>query len=120
MLVDTDVLVDYLRGESKAEEFIESNLDEIHICSITVAELYQGVIEEEERSALDSMMSALIILPIANEGGIICRQYRKSHNSGLADSIIAATARHHNLPLRTLNIKLFPMLENASSPYRKS
>ena len=37
------------------------------ISSITVAELYQGVIEGDERSALDSMMSAFTILPVTKE-----------------------------------------------------
>ena len=124
MLVDTDVLIDYLRGDPRAEEFLESNLDTVFLSSITVAELYQGVIEGDERSALDSMMSAFTILPvteeIAKEGGLICRQYRKTHNSGLADCLIAATARRHDLPLYSLNLKHFPMLENASRPYRKN
>lgn len=124
MLVDTDVLIDYLRGDSCAEEFLESNPDAVFISSITIAELYQGVIEGEERTALDSMISAFTILPvteeIAKEGGLICRKYRKTHNSGLADCLIAATARRHDLPLISLNLKHFPMLENVSKPYRKS
>ncbi len=124
MLVDTDVLIDYLRGDSCAEEFLESNPDAVFVSSITIAELYQGVIEGEERTALDSMISAFTILPvteeIAKEGGLICRKYRKTHNSGLADCLIAATARRHDLPLISLNLKHFPMLENVSKPYRKS
>lgn len=124
MLVDTDVLIDYLRGDSRAEEFLESNPDAVFISSITVGELYQGVIEGDERTALDSLISAFTILPvteeIAKEGGLICRKYRKTHNSGLADCLIAATARRHDLPLISLNLKHFPMLENVSKPYRKS
>ena len=81
MLVDTDILIDYLRGGAKAEAFVESNIDNINVSSITVGELYQGVREGEERSALDSMSSALTTLPvsedIAREGGLLCRKYRK-------------------------------------------
>lgn len=123
MLVDTDILIDYLRGEPQAEEFIESHLESIVISSITVGELYQGVLEGEERSALDSMTSALTTLPVSQdigrEGGLICRQYRKTHGIGLADCLIAATARHHDLHLYSLNVKHFPMLEAVSSPYKK-
>ena len=123
MLVDTDILIDYLRGSPQAEDFVESNLEAITVSTITVAELYQGVIEGEERSALDSMTSALTTLPvtedIAREGGLMCRQYRKSHSIGLADCLIAATAKHHDLPLRSLNIKHFPMLDEIASPYKK-
>ena len=124
MLVDTDILIDYLRGNQKAEKFIESNLEDISISSITVGELYQGVREGEERSALDSMTSALTTLPvtedIAREGGLLCREYRKSHQIGLADCLIAATAKFHDLPLRSLNLKHYPMLEKINSPYKKS
>ena len=122
MLVDTDVIIDYLRGEPLAEQFIESNLDSIALSSITIGELYQGVIEGEERVALDSMTSAFTTLAvteeIAREGGLMCRQYRKSHGSGLADCLIAATAKRHDLPLRSLNAKHFPMIENVSMPYK--
>jgi predicted nucleic acid-binding protein len=124
VLVDTDILIDYLRGEPQAEEFIESNLESIVISTITVGELYQGVLEGEERSALDSMISALTTLPvtedIAREGGLLCRQYRKTHRIGLADCLVAATASHHNLPLRSLNTKHFPMLGDIASPYKKT
>ncbi|MDA0345856.1 MAG: type II toxin-antitoxin system VapC family toxin [Verrucomicrobia bacterium] len=124
MLVDTDILIDYLRGNPKAEAFVESNLDDMTISSITVGELYQGIKEGEERSALDSMISALNTVPvsedIAKEGGLMCREYRKSHGIGLADCLLAATAKHHDLPLRTLNLKHYPMLENIASPYKKS
>lgn len=124
MLVDTDVIIDYLRGEPLAEQFIESNLDTIALSSITIGELYQGVIEGEERIALDSMTSAFTTLPvteeIAREGGLMCRQYRKSHGCGLADCLIAATAKRHELPLRSLNAKYFPMIENVSMPYKKT
>jgi predicted nucleic acid-binding protein len=123
MLVDTDILIDYLRGNPRAETFVESNLETLAISSITVGELYQGVKEGEERSALDSMTSALTTLPvseeIAREGGLLCRKYRKSHNAGLADCLIAATAKHHNLPLHSLNLKHYPMLKDISSPYKK-
>ena len=124
MLVDTDILIDYLRGNKKAETFVESNLDAIVISSITVGELYQGVKEGEERSALDGMISALTTLPvsedIAKEGGLMRREYRNSHSIGLADCLIAATAKHHDLPLQSLNLKHYPMLENIASPYKKS
>ena len=124
MLIDTDILIDYLRGNARAEDFIESNLDDIVISTISIGELYQGVREGDERSALDSMTSALTTLPvtkdIAREAGLMSRQYRKSHSIGLADCLIAATAKHHELPLSSLNVKHYPMLERISSPYKKT
>ena len=123
MLVDTDILIDYLRGVAEASDYIEAHIDRIQVSAITVAELYQGVIDEEERVALDSLVSALRVLDatekIAIEAGLFRRKYRSSHNVGLADCLIAATANQHALPLRTLNVKHFPMLEHVEAPYRK-
>jgi len=50
-------------------------------------------------------------------GGLYRRDYRKSHETGLADALIAATARLHSLTLVTLNKKHFPMLTSIIVPY---
>jgi predicted nucleic acid-binding protein len=123
MLTDTDILIDYLRGERESEAFVESNVNRICLSAITVAELYQGVKGARERGYVDALVSGFTILPIteeiAREAGLLCKQYRKSHGSGLADCLVAATALLHSLPLRSLNLKHFPMVEDAEAPYRK-
>ena len=43
ILLDTDVLIDFLRGYDKAVSFVTVNLDRIILSSIVVAELYAGV-----------------------------------------------------------------------------
>ena len=43
ILLDTDVLIDFLRGYDKAVSFVNVNLDRIILSSIVVAELYAGV-----------------------------------------------------------------------------
>ena len=124
MLVDTDILIDYLKDNSSAVDFIEGNIDRIAVCSITVAELYQGVRDGKEKEILDSFVSELRICSvtgtIAVEAGLFKRKYGKSHSSGLADCIIAATATYHGMPLKTLNLKHFPMLEQVEAPYDKN
>jgi len=42
-LIDTDVLVDFLRGYGKAVAFINAHSERIILSSIAVAELYAGV-----------------------------------------------------------------------------
>lgn len=42
-LVDTDVLIDYLRGRAEAVTYLESLEASLLISVITVAELYAGV-----------------------------------------------------------------------------
>lgn len=123
MLVDTDILIDYFKDLPEAIEFIEANIDQVMISSISVAELYQGVRDEEEMDALDDFLSAVTVLNIdsgiGKAGGLYRRQYRPSHNSGLADCLIAATANAHRIPLKSLNTKHFPMVEAIEAPYSK-
>jgi predicted nucleic acid-binding protein len=47
-LVDTDVLIDYLRDHPQAVAFLEAQPGPLLISAITVAELYAGVGEGAE------------------------------------------------------------------------
>ena len=49
LLIDTDVLIDYLRDHAEAVSYLESLTEPLLISVITVAELYAGV--REGRSA---------------------------------------------------------------------
>jgi len=123
LLIDTDVLIDYLTAREEAVAFLESQLLPLCISSITVAELYAGVREGKERVILDDFIAAFEVVPltadIAQKGGLYRRDYGKSHGVGLADSIIAATSEVRNVTLVTLNQKHFPMITNLLVPYRK-
>ncbi len=125
MLLDTDVLIDFLRGLTEAREFIASLPRDAAVSAVTVAELHVGVREGAERQALDAMLATFRILPLdaetARQGGLLRRDYGKSHGVGLNDALIAATAQRNGLLLATLNIKHYPMLsaERLIQPYRK-
>jgi predicted nucleic acid-binding protein len=123
MLIDTDILIDYFKELPDAVIFVEANIDQIMVSSITVAELYQGVRDGDEREALDDFVSAVKVLnvdlSIGKTGGLFRRQYKGSHHSGLADCLIAATANEHQIPLKSLNSKHFPMLADVEAPYTK-
>ena len=43
IVVDTDVLIDFLRGREQAVSFVNLEADRIILSSIVVAELYAGV-----------------------------------------------------------------------------
>lgn len=124
MLVDTDILIDYLRGRAEAIGFLEEQVDSACISVVTVAELYQGVKEGTERTQLATTLSALTVLPmseeIAERAGLYRRDFRAQSGCGLADCMIAATAFFHGLRLATLNLKHYPMLTEAFAPYRKA
>lgn len=124
-LFDTDVLIDYLRGHDKAVFFIEQAIKTAAcaMAAITVAELYAGIREGNERATLEKFISAFELIPvsavIAKQGGLYRRQFHRSHGVGLADAIIAATAEHLDAQLVTLNKKHFPMLKNIKTPYQR-
>jgi len=123
ILLNTDILVDFLRGDKKAEDFIATQADRIILSTLVVAELYAGVEGEAEREALDALVSLFRIVPvdveIAKAGGFYQRDYGKSHGVGLADAILAATAEAWKADLKTLNIKHYPMLKGLRSAYTK-
>jgi predicted nucleic acid-binding protein len=124
LLIDTDVIIDYLRDRPEAVSYLENLTDFLLISAVTVAELYAGVRDGEERTALDSFIQAFEMVAVDEEiavkGGLYRRDYSKSHNTGLADALIAATADSRNVELVTLNKKHFPMLLNVIVPYQKT
>lgn len=124
LLLDTDLLIDYLRGQADAVSFLRQSSQTLQVSSVTVAELYVGVREGHEREVLDRFISLLEVMDIntaiAVQAGLWRRNYGKSHGTGLMDALIAATAHHNGSTLVTLNTKHFPMLETALTPYRKN
>jgi len=123
ILLDTDVLVDFLRGYSKAVAFVNAHSVRIILSSIVVAELYAGVKGVDEQAALEDFVSLFRIIPvsadIAKAGGLYKRDYGKSHGVGLADAILAATAEAEDAELKTLNRKHYPMLKGLRAAYTK-
>ena len=115
LLLDTDVLVDYLRGREEAAAYLEARTETLLISAITVAELYAGVREGEESRRLAQFLGAFEIIPlnaeIARQGGLYRRDYGPGHGVGLADALIAASAALHQARLVTLNARHFPMVE---------
>ncbi|CAB5098294.1 Toxin 1, PIN domain [Olavius algarvensis associated proteobacterium Delta 3] len=122
-LFDTDVLVDFFRGHSKAVAFVNAQSSRIILSTIVVAELYAGVKGEVEQAALHRFISLFRVIPVSAEiakiGGLYNRDYGKSHDMGLADAILAATAKTENAELKTLNIKHYPMIKGLFPAYKK-
>jgi predicted nucleic acid-binding protein len=123
ILLDTDVMVDFLRGHPKAVALVKAHADSIMLPAIVVAELYAGVKGDRELAALDDFVAFCRVAPVTREiartGGMYKRDYAKSHGVGLADAIIAATATAEEAKLQTLNVKHYPMLKGIKPPYRK-
>lgn len=114
-LVDTDVWIDYLRGKPQAIKFVQQLPERVWISAVSVAELHAGVREGAERDALAQLVSTLEVVDlnvgIATRGGLLRRDYGRSHGVGLNDALIGATALEMQLQLSTLNVKHYPALD---------
>jgi predicted nucleic acid-binding protein len=123
VLVDTDVMVDFLRGRPQAVALVQTHSSSIILSSIVAAELYAGIRGGEELGRLDNLMSLFRVIPVsidlARAGGLHMKEYARSHGVGLADGIIAATAEAENADLKTLNTKHYPMLKGLKPAYTR-
>ncbi len=124
VMVDTDVMVDFLRGHPAAVALVRTLGDRIILSSIVAAELYAGARGEDELSTLDSLIALFRVVPVSPElaraGGLHRRDYAKSHGVGLADAIIAATVEAEDADLKTLNTKHYPMIRGLKPAYTKT
>lgn len=119
VLIDTDILIDVLRGKQDAVNFMKT-LANASTSAITVAELYVGVRDNEKKDVkalLDGMTILSLTHDIAMKGGLYCRDYKDNHGTGFADGLIAAMAEHYDLTLITRNTRHFPMLKKIHRPY---
>jgi predicted nucleic acid-binding protein len=122
VLLDSDVLIDYLRGFSAARSYFKS-VDAAAISVVSVTELVSGARNDEEEAAMTELFSTMHVVgvdeTIAREAGRLRRQFLRSHNVETADALIAATSILHRLQLVTLNRRHYPMLADVLVPYRK-
>lgn len=123
-LVDTDVLIEYLRGSDKAIKYLEELDGSLNISVISLAELYSGVKGDEEEQALEQFLLAFTIINVdenlAKAGGMHRRNYHSSHGTGLADAIIAASAEEIDATLVTFNKRHYPMYDKVRVPYQRN
>lgn len=122
-LVDTSVLIDYLRGHPGAGEVLEAEraLAPLHANEITRLEILAGMRPDEE-GGTGSLLSTLVWHPVdgevAEEAGELGRQWLASHHTiDSADLAIAATAIRSGSRLLTRNVRLFPMFADLHPPY---
>ncbi|MHB8341879.1 MAG: PIN domain-containing protein [Mycobacteriales bacterium] len=122
-LVDTSVLIDYLRGHQGAASLLEreAGAARLHASEITRLEILAGMRAGEE-DATRSLLSTLAWHPVdeevAEEAGELGRRWLASH-PGIdgADLAIAATAIRTGSHLLTCNVRHFPMFARLRAPY---
>lgn len=113
LLLDTDILINLLRGKEQAREFLVSRMEEDELCCsvITVAEIATGMRPHEE-AATRRLLDTLSILEVSRAVAEKAGRYKgttKSRALELDDCLIAATAFHADASLATGNAKHYPM-----------
>ncbi len=117
MLIDTDVIIWYMKGNSKAFKIIEESKG-FNISVITYMELVQGMRNKHElaalRKALKSWQATILYVneDISNRAMFYVEQNFLSHSLQLADALIAATATSCGVPLLTGNTKHYKILKD--------
>lgn len=122
-LVDTSVLIDYLRGHRGAGELLEREraAAPLHASEITRLEVLagmRGTEEEETRSLLSTLIWHPVDADVAEEAGALGRRWLPGHHTiDGADLAIAATAIRSGSRLLTRNVRHFPMFADLQLPY---
>ena len=100
MLVDTDVLVDHLRGARRFEPTLA-----VHVSVVTRAELFAGRATEE--ASVVRLLAPFIEHPVDARVAERAGRIRRTHGLRLPDALIAATALEHDLTLVARNRRDF-------------
>lgn len=116
-LIDTDVIIWYLRGNQKAYDIIHS-IDEFCISSVTYMELVQGMRNKDELRTLQKTLkqwnvkTIYISEEISAKALFYVEEYFLSHSMQLADSLIASTATSYGMKLITANDKHYSVVKD--------
>ena len=114
ILLDTNILIEYLKGN---KSFIEPyGLDELFISDIVVMELYQGARNKSDLNFIVKNIADFKILKSHDEimklATALVKEYKLSHNMKIMDAIIASTAMVYDMKLMSLNRKDFIYLDS--------
>ena len=116
VLVDTDILIDHLRGQEKAKEYLkemENGKVSGVISVITEAELAAGesmkdiLVEMKVRRLVRILEKVEVTSEIAWKAG----ELRRDFKCRLMDALIAATALKLNLKLVTRNVRHYEKIK---------
>jgi len=117
MVIDTDVLIWYMRGNEQAYQLIE-NSSNFYVSVVTYMELVQGLRNKKElhalRKALHDWQARILYISeeISAKAIFLVEQYFLSHSMHIADALVGATAITHGLPLLTGNDQQYRVMKD--------
>ena len=116
-LLDTCILIDYLRGEQSVYDLLVNNAKiKLSMSTITMMELIIGAFNKREVNYIQKAFKNIDIIYIDKDisklAENLVREYSKSHNLQIDDALIAATSIKKNIELITYNVSDFKFIPN--------
>jgi len=117
LLIDTDVLIWYMRGNEKARAVVDRQ-ERFSISAVTYMELVQGMRNKAEFNRFRNMVFSRDIHimqineEISSRAVFYVEEYFLSHSLQIADALIAATAVDNGQQLLTGNAKHFRVVKD--------
>jgi predicted nucleic acid-binding protein len=114
-LLDTCILIDYLRGEPSVYDFfVNDEKTKLSMSTVAMMELMIGALNKREVHYIQKAFKKIDIIYI--DEGIskmaenLIIQFSKSHNLQIDDALIAATSIKMNIELITYNMSDFKFI----------
>ncbi len=116
-LLDTTVLIDLLRGNEKAADFLDAAVAEktpLYVSVISAMELVAGCRDKAEVDKAKHLISDFPLVQVSPAASAqayeLVLSYSKSHGLSIPDALIAATAIAQDVELATDNERHFGMI----------
>ncbi len=126
-LVDTDVLIDCLRGTAAARRWLEATPDqEFGVPGVVAMELLIGCRNRTELDGVQRFLSAFAVLwpeaPDCAQAYALLATHRLASAISIPDCLVAAMALRRTLTLYTFNRKHFQVIPglDVREPYARS
>jgi len=117
MIMDTDVLIWYMRGNENARKVIDNTV-RFSISVITYMELVQGMRNKKELNSLRKALHAwgtdilYVSEDISAKAMFYVEQHFLSHSLQIADALIGSTAVTYGMPILTGNYKHYKVMKD--------
>ena len=116
-LIDTNILIDHLRGDITASQFLEkAEKGKIFafISVITEYEILCGKFSKKEGKQINQLLSIFLPVNVNSEIAKKAADFYKKYQINIADALIAGTAEYLNCILVTRNLKHFKKIKEIS------
>ena len=124
MIIDSDVIVEVLRGNHKTAAWLAERQGEgsaLRYSPVSRAEIRAGA-RQDEIMAISAFFGTLIAVPIqastGDAAGDQLARYARSHGVQMGDALIAASAIELSDELASFNAKHFPGVKTVVRPAR--